>query len=102
MTKCKFVFGSLATLDDVGGGTGKFARAIDKNFPSIKCTVYDLPHAVANEGGDKNVDFVAGDMFESVPYANAILLKVIKDILPGNLGFSVSLFAVLLGTVLLA
>nr|XP_027060969.1 trans-resveratrol di-O-methyltransferase-like [Coffea arabica] len=75
MTKCKSVFEGLTTLADVGGGTGKVARAIAQNFPNIKCTVYDLPHVVANQGGAENLEFLAGDMFQSVPRANAILLK---------------------------
>ncbi|XP_027127382.2 trans-resveratrol di-O-methyltransferase-like [Coffea arabica] len=75
MTKCKFVLEGLTTLADVGGGTGKVARAIAQNFPNIKCTVYDLPHVVANQGGAENLEFLAGDMFQSVPRANAILLK---------------------------
>ncbi|CDP19712.1 unnamed protein product [Coffea canephora] len=84
MTKCKSVFEGLTTLADVGGGTGKVARAIAQNFPNIKCTVYDLPHVVANQGGAENLEFVAGDMFQSVPRANAILLKVTKAILSLN------------------
>ncbi|XP_027172148.1 trans-resveratrol di-O-methyltransferase-like [Coffea eugenioides] len=75
MTKCKSVFEGMTTLADVGGGTGKVARAIAQNFPGIKCTVYDLPHVVANQGGAENLEFLAGDMFQSVPRTNAILLK---------------------------
>ncbi|XP_027166626.1 trans-resveratrol di-O-methyltransferase-like [Coffea eugenioides] len=83
MTKCKFVFEGLTTFADVGGGTGKVAQ----NFPSIKCTVYDLAHVVANQEGAENLEFLAGDMFHSVPRANAILLKVTKDILSLNSDF---------------
>ena len=73
---CKQVFEGLTTLVDVGGGTGTVARAIAKTFPDLKCTVFDLPHVVADLQGSKNLDFVGGDMFETIPSANAILLKV--------------------------
>ncbi|CDP19708.1 unnamed protein product [Coffea canephora] len=85
MTKCMSVFEGLTTLADVGGGTGKVARAIAQNFPNIKCTVYDLPHVVANQEGAENLEFLAGDMFQSVPRANAILLKVTKAILKSSI-----------------
>jgi len=71
------VFHGLTSLVDVGGGQGSFAKAIAAAFPGIKCTVMDLPHVVADApvaGGD--VQFVAGDMFESIPTADAVLLKV--------------------------
>ena len=49
--------------------------------------MYDLPHVVANQEGAENLEFLAGDMFHSVPRANAILLKVTKDILSLNSDF---------------
>ena len=64
----------LTTLVDVGGGISKIAKAIAQSFPSINCTVFDPPHIIANQEGAENLDFVAGDLFESVPHANAILL----------------------------
>nr|B0EXJ8.1 RecName: Full=Tabersonine 16-O-methyltransferase [Catharanthus roseus]ABR20103.1 16-hydroxytabersonine O-methyltransferase [Catharanthus roseus] len=71
----KFLFEGLASLVDIGGGTGTIAKAIAKNFPQLKCTVFDLPHVVANLESKENVEFVAGDMFEKIPSANAIFLK---------------------------
>nr|BAJ05388.1 O-methyltransferase [Carapichea ipecacuanha] len=75
VTEFRYVFEGLKSLVDVGGGSGTLARAIAKAFPNLKCTVCDLPDAVANEHGDGNLDFVAGDMFERVPSADSILLK---------------------------
>ncbi|XP_027065046.1 trans-resveratrol di-O-methyltransferase-like [Coffea arabica] len=75
MTQCKFVFDGLTSLADVGGGTGAVARAIAQNFPNLKCVVCDLPHVIAGQEGTENLDFVAGDMLEKVPAADAILLK---------------------------
>ncbi|KAL3538437.1 hypothetical protein ACH5RR_001803 [Cinchona calisaya] len=73
--ECGYVFEGLTSLVDVGGGTGTVARSIAETFPNLKCTVFDLPHVVANQEETQNLDFVAGDMFEKVPPANAILLK---------------------------
>jgi len=72
------VFRGLTSLVDVGGGQGSFAKAIAEAFPGIRCTVMDLPHVVADApvaGGD--VQFVAGDMFDSIPTADAVLLKYV-------------------------
>ncbi|XP_060672766.1 probable O-methyltransferase 3 [Ziziphus jujuba] len=73
--KCKDVFEGLESLVDVGGGTGTVAKAIPKAFPNTECTVFDLPHVVADLQGANNVKYVGGDMFEAVPPADAILLK---------------------------
>ncbi|KAF5190608.1 Myricetin o-methyltransferase [Thalictrum thalictroides] len=73
---CKSIFEGCQSLLDVGGGTGTVARAISEAFPSMRCTVFDLPHVVSNlKGSCENIEFVAGDMFESIPSADIILLK---------------------------
>jgi hypothetical protein len=39
--------------------------------------VLDLPHVVSQAtANDGNMHFIAGDMFESIPPADAVLLKV--------------------------
>ncbi|KAM3339531.1 putative O-methyltransferase 3 [Capsicum galapagoense] len=73
----KDVFKGLTSLVDVGGGTGTVAMAITKKFPDMKCIVLDLPPVVANLQGSENLEFVAGDMFQKIPAANAVLLKSI-------------------------
>lgn len=71
------IFRGLSSLVDVGGGSGAQAQVIARAFPRIKCTVLDLPHVIDKAtGGDGNLQFVAGDMFESIPPANAVFLKV--------------------------
>ncbi|CAB4273528.1 unnamed protein product [Prunus armeniaca] len=72
---CKGVFQGVDSLVDVGGGTGTVAKSIADAFPHMKCTVLDLPHVVADLKGSKNLEYVAGDMFEAVPEADAIFLK---------------------------
>ncbi|XP_043692863.1 trans-resveratrol di-O-methyltransferase-like [Telopea speciosissima] len=81
VTKCKVVFQGLGSLVDVGGGTGTTTKAIAETFPDLKCIVFDLPHVVADlEGNTKNLDYVGGDMFDSIPKAQAVLLKwIIHD-----------------------
>ncbi|KAK9748795.1 hypothetical protein RND81_02G081700 [Saponaria officinalis] len=72
----KGLFEGVGSLVDVGGGTGTLATTIAKGCPSVKCSVLDLPHVV--EGLHKNgleLDFVGGDMFESIPSADVVLLK---------------------------
>ncbi|KAK9092402.1 hypothetical protein Syun_027313 [Stephania yunnanensis] len=76
VTKCKAMFEGVASLVDVGGGTGTMGRAIAEAFPHIKCSVLDVPHVVGSCQGSENLEFVAGDMFHTkIPCADAILLK---------------------------
>nr|WMY23404.1 COMT protein [Stephania japonica] len=75
VTKCKDIFMGLTSVVDVGGGFGIMARVIAETFPHIKCTVLDLPHVVASCKGTGNLEFVAGDMFQAIPSADALLLK---------------------------
>nr|GMC72771.1 trans-resveratrol di-O-methyltransferase-like [Ipomoea batatas] len=72
---CRGVFEGLDSLVDVGGGTGMVAKAIADEFPNMKCTVLDLPHVVAGLEGTKNLAYVAGNMFQAIPPAQAVFLK---------------------------
>ncbi|KAJ4977004.1 hypothetical protein NE237_002110 [Protea cynaroides] len=76
--ECKGVFEGLRSLVDVGGGTGTVAKTIAETFPTIKCSVFDLPHVVATLKGNENLTYIAGDMFESIPHGDAVLLKIMK------------------------
>ncbi|WVZ50725.1 hypothetical protein U9M48_001952 [Paspalum notatum var. saurae] len=70
------IFHGLASLVDVGGGRGTAAAAIARAFPHIQCTVMDLPHVVAEAPPGTGLSFVAGDMFDHIPTADALLLKM--------------------------
>jgi hypothetical protein len=59
--ECGGIFRGIDSLVDVAGGVGGAAA---------------VQHAVAKAPSVSNVQFVAGDMFESIPPANAIFLKV--------------------------
>ncbi|XP_052183968.1 trans-resveratrol di-O-methyltransferase-like [Diospyros lotus] len=72
---CKEIFEGVNSLVDVGGGTGNVAKIILQAFPHIKCTVFDLPHVVSGQPEDTNLSYVGGDLFESIPPADAILFK---------------------------
>ncbi|XP_031284084.1 trans-resveratrol di-O-methyltransferase-like [Pistacia vera] len=74
---CKPIFEGLDSLVDVGGGTGSFSRIISAVFPHMNCTVFDLPHIVANLPESKNLKFKGGDMFQSIPPADAFLFKLV-------------------------
>ncbi|RLN42646.1 5-pentadecatrienyl resorcinol O-methyltransferase-like [Panicum miliaceum] len=75
--ECGGIFRGIDSLVDVADGVGGAAAAIAAVFPSLKCSVLDLPHVVANAPSVSNVQFVAGDMFVSIPPANAIFLKYV-------------------------
>lgn len=66
----------LRSLVDVGGGTGTTVEVIAEAFPGLRCTLFDLPHVVAKALKNDSFNVVAGDMFEKIPSADAILLKV--------------------------
>ncbi|GMN27203.1 hypothetical protein TIFTF001_001537 [Ficus carica] len=73
---CKEVFEGLKSLVDLGGGTGSLAKAITNSFPHLHCTVFDLPHVVADLQESEKLTFAGGDMFsDPIPPADAILLK---------------------------
>ncbi|XP_030460137.2 trans-resveratrol di-O-methyltransferase-like [Syzygium oleosum] len=72
---CKEIFEGLNSLVDVGGSTGIVARIISEACPGLKCTVLDLPHVVVGLPDSENVEFVGGDMFESIPSTDAVLLR---------------------------
>ncbi|KAJ3677180.1 hypothetical protein LUZ60_002904 [Juncus effusus] len=69
------IFDRLKSLVDVGGGIGTTVEVIAEAFPSLKCTVLDLPHVVSNALPSEKFNVVGGDMFENIPPTDAVLLK---------------------------
>ncbi|KAK7314292.1 hypothetical protein VNO77_39508 [Canavalia gladiata] len=69
------VFNGVSTLVDVGGGNGITLRFLTEAFPWIQGINFDLPHVIAVAPKCDRVEHVAGDMFQSVPKADAIFLK---------------------------
>ncbi|EXB55624.1 (RS)-norcoclaurine 6-O-methyltransferase [Morus notabilis] len=68
-------FSSLGSLIDVGGGTGRALSEIVKSHPHINGINFDLPHVVAKAPVYPGVSHVGGDMFESIPNADAVFMK---------------------------
>ncbi|XP_022140296.1 xanthohumol 4'-O-methyltransferase-like [Momordica charantia] len=68
-------FNSVGSLADVGGGIGGAVSEIVKAYPHMKGINYDLPHVVSTATAYPGVTHVGGDMFESVPKADAIFMK---------------------------
>ncbi|CAK9164794.1 unnamed protein product [Ilex paraguariensis] len=52
-----------------------------RRIPHLKCIVLDLPHVVADLEGTESLSYVGGDMFEAIPPADAVLLKIICIVL---------------------
>jgi hypothetical protein len=73
---CRSVFEGIGSLVDVGGGTGNTAKIICETFPVLKYIVLDLPQVVSGLAGSNNLSFVGGNMFKSIPQADAVLVKV--------------------------
>lgn len=66
----------VGSLVDVGGSTGVAAGAIAAAFRGIRCAVFDLPHVIATAPEWPGVARIAGDMFDQVPPADVIFMKV--------------------------
>lgn len=70
------VFDGISSLVDVGGGNGTTMSIIVKACPWIRGINFDLPQVIAMAPKFDVVEHVAGDMFLSVPKADAVFLKV--------------------------
>ncbi|KAK4277653.1 hypothetical protein QN277_015617 [Acacia crassicarpa] len=68
-------FQGLKSLVDVGGGTGAVISMIVSKYPSIKGINFDLPHVIEEAPSYPGVEHVGGDMFVSVPKADAVFMK---------------------------
>ncbi|XVF60488.1 hypothetical protein PTKIN_Ptkin08bG0051200 [Pterospermum kingtungense] len=68
-------FSNIGSLVDVGGGIGGMAAQIVKSYPHIKAVNYDLPHVIATAPPHNGVSHLGGDMFESIPKADAVFMK---------------------------
>lgn len=70
-------FDDINTLVDVGGGIGATLSMITSKYPEIKGINFDLPHVIAHVPQLPRVEHIGGDMFESVPTGDAIMMKFI-------------------------
>ncbi|OWM68131.1 hypothetical protein CDL15_Pgr016331 [Punica granatum] len=77
---CPEVFEGIEVMVDAGGGNGTFVGMMVKALPQIKGINFDLPHVVSIGPHWNGVEHAGGNMFESIPKADAtFLLKVLHD-----------------------
>ncbi|ESW35834.1 hypothetical protein PHAVU_001G268700 [Phaseolus vulgaris] len=72
---CSEAFDGVESVVDVGGGNGSAMRILLEALPSIRAMNFDLPHVIAQAPPCDGLQHVAGNMFESVPEADAVFLK---------------------------
>ncbi|KAL0913176.1 hypothetical protein M5K25_016615 [Dendrobium thyrsiflorum] len=68
-------FNGLGSLVDVGGGVAATLGKITTKYVGIRGINFDLPHVISVAPPLPGVEHVSGDMFESVPAADAVILK---------------------------
>lgn len=73
---CPGLFDGLSSLVDVGGGNGTTIKLLAKACPWLQGINFDLPHVVSVAAEISGVEHVGGDMFESVPKAEAAFILV--------------------------
>ncbi|KAL5561272.1 hypothetical protein UlMin_031019 [Ulmus minor] len=74
---CLGVFDGIDTVVDVGGGHGTILRNLVKAYPWIKGINFDQPHVVSSAPKCDGIENVGGDMFDCVPKADAVILKLV-------------------------
>ncbi|CAL5201515.1 unnamed protein product [Lathyrus oleraceus] len=70
-------FEGISLLVDVGGGIGQSLNMIISKYPSINGINFDLPQVIQDAPFYQGIEHVEGDMFNSVPKGDVILLKAI-------------------------
>ncbi|PNX96786.1 caffeic acid 3-O-methyltransferase [Trifolium pratense] len=73
--ECYKGFDEVKRLVDVGGGLGVNINLITSKYPHIQGINFDLPHVIQHAPSYPGIEHVGGDMFESVPKADAIFMK---------------------------
>ncbi|CAA0818054.1 Flavone 3-O-methyltransferase 1 [Striga hermonthica] len=68
-------FEGLNTLVDVGGGIGASLKMIVSKYPSMRGINFDLPHVIKDAPSYPGVEHIGGDMFVTVPKADAMFMK---------------------------
>jgi hypothetical protein len=81
----KYDFSALAHVCDVGGGQGHLLCSLLAKYPHLRGTVLELPAVIARRellwaermGVADRCEYIGGDMFTSVPPADAYFMKMI-------------------------
>ncbi|TXG63123.1 hypothetical protein EZV62_010117 [Acer yangbiense] len=72
-------FEQFKQLVDVGGGLGTTLSIITSKYPHIKAINFDLPLVINDAPSYPGVEHLSGDMFQSVPKGDAIILKSVLN-----------------------
>ncbi|KAK1566869.1 hypothetical protein Q3G72_005163 [Acer saccharum] len=75
VSECKDVFANIGSLVDVAGGIGGAISEIVKAYPHIKGINFDQPHVIATAPTYNGVTHVGGNMFDTIPKADAVFMK---------------------------
>jgi predicted O-methyltransferase YrrM len=79
-------FTGVEAIADIGGGFGHLAIALLRRYPRLRATVLDVAEVIRIAPGRvalndatiaDRLEYVAGDMFESVPSADVYVMKLI-------------------------
>ncbi|XP_039134078.1 flavone 3'-O-methyltransferase 1-like [Dioscorea cayenensis subsp. rotundata] len=70
-------FDDVKVLVDVGGGVGNTLAQVVAKHKHIKGINFDLPHVISEAPLIPGVEHVGGDMFNSIPKGDAILMKCV-------------------------
>ncbi|KAH6788317.1 hypothetical protein C2S51_003323 [Perilla frutescens var. frutescens] len=74
---CPKIFREISLLVDVGGRAGTALGMLVQAFPSMRGINFDLPHVVSGAPALDLVHHVGGDMFETIPKGDAVILMSI-------------------------
>ncbi|KAF3683877.1 putative bidirectional sugar transporter SWEET14-like [Capsicum annuum] len=85
---CKEFFEGLKSLMDIRGYTGTMAKSFADLFPQLNYIVLDLPLLIEGCEGSKNLRYVEGDMFKSIPSADIASQKEEKLMFTGSSSLS--------------
>jgi len=78
-------FSTFSHVCDLGGGHGRLLCELLDTHPHLEGTVLDLPHVIEETderfapavGVEERCTYVAGDLFESVPEADAYIMQTV-------------------------
>lgn len=79
---CNYIdFSVYESVMDVGGGLGALIQIISKNYPDIKCFLFDKPEVIKLACLDRKIKKIGGDFFIEIPQVaeTIILSRVIHD-----------------------
>uniref|UniRef100_A0A3Q7H4X1 O-methyltransferase C-terminal domain-containing protein n=1 Tax=Solanum lycopersicum TaxID=4081 RepID=A0A3Q7H4X1_SOLLC len=75
IVECYNGFEGVKETIDVGGGLGISLASIISKYPNIKGINFDLPHVIKDAPTYEGIEHVGGDMWDSIPQGELIILK---------------------------